>query len=76
VDAEDRVGLAVLTWTPASTETGVWEIYVWVKDGLTPAGTNTYGYAVGLNPGPVQVVPPLAVTCPPAPAVAASGTTI
>jgi hypothetical protein len=65
-----------LTWTPAAADVGVWEIYVWVKDGATAANANTYGYTVGLNPGPVQVVPPLAVTCPPAPVAVTYGTAL
>ncbi|HEX5715038.1 MAG TPA: hypothetical protein VF179_02695 [Thermoanaerobaculia bacterium] len=43
-------------WTPSSTDAGVWETYVWVKDGNTPANQNTYGYAAGCNPGPIEVV--------------------
>jgi hypothetical protein len=66
----------VLTWTPASTDQGTWEIYVWVKDGATAASANTYGYTVGLNPGPVQVVAPLAITSTASPAVVVYGTTI
>jgi hypothetical protein len=66
----------VLTWTPVSTDQGVWEIYVWVKDGATAATANTYGYAVGLNAGPVLVVAPLAITSTPSPAAVVYGTTI
>jgi hypothetical protein len=45
------------TWTPGSTETGNWDIYVWVKDGDTPANAHTYGYEDGANPGGVAVTP-------------------
>jgi hypothetical protein len=49
----------VLSWTPASTDNGTWDIYLWVKDGNTAANANVYGYAAGTNPGPVQVTGPL-----------------
>ncbi len=45
----------VLTWTPASTDTGTWEIIIWVKDGNTSPTQNTYGFAAYYNAGPVQV---------------------
>src|SRR6185436_13422815 len=44
------------TWTPALADEGTWETYVWAKDGDTPAGMNTYGYAAGLNTMPIEVV--------------------
>jgi hypothetical protein len=47
-----------LTWTPGSPDVGPWENYIWVKDATTPANANTYGYAVGLNPGPTEIVAP------------------
>jgi hypothetical protein len=51
------------TWTPASADLGTWDIYVWVKDGNTPANQNTYGYSAGANGGTVKVVtPPLTLT--------------
>ncbi|MFL6234638.1 MAG: hypothetical protein ACJ76N_16010 [Thermoanaerobaculia bacterium] len=64
------------TWTPAAADVGVWEIIIWVKDGDTPATQNTYGYAAYVNAGPVQVVAPLAVTCPASPAVSLYGNPI
>lgn len=45
-------------WTPAAADLGVWETYVWVRDATTPADANTYGYAAGCNPGPIEVVVP------------------
>jgi hypothetical protein len=52
------------TWTPTSSDTGTWDTYVWVKDGNTPAGMNTYGYAAGFNSGAVRVVAPLSgISC-------------
>jgi hypothetical protein len=45
----------VLTWTPSSSDAGTWEIYVWLRDSATPASMNSYGYAAGVNPGPVNV---------------------
>ncbi|MES1240441.1 MAG: hypothetical protein ABUT39_02375 [Acidobacteriota bacterium] len=44
-----------LSWTPASNETGSWEIYAWVKDGQTTPTQNGYGYAAGANAGVVNV---------------------
>jgi hypothetical protein len=64
----------VLTWTPGSADVGTWEIIVWVKDANTAPDANTYGFAAYVNAGPVQVVAPLAVTCPSAPAVVVYGT--
>jgi hypothetical protein len=52
------------SWTPTTAQTGTWEIYVWVKDGDTPATMNTYGYAAGANAGPVNVVGPIVLSCP------------
>jgi hypothetical protein len=43
------------SWTPIASDVGFWETYVWVKDHLTPANQNTYGYAAGYNSGVVQV---------------------
>ena len=45
----------VLTWTPASTDTGTWEIIIWVKDGNTSPTQNGYGFAAYYNAQPVQV---------------------
>jgi hypothetical protein len=52
----------VLSWTPASADTGTWEIIIWVKDSATPANMNGYGYAAYYNAGPVQVVTPLSLS--------------
>jgi hypothetical protein len=49
------------SWTPALADAGTWETYVWVKDGDTPAGANTYGYAAGFNTLPIEVVGPPSV---------------
>jgi hypothetical protein len=54
----------VYTWTPTSSDTGTWETYIWVKDGDTPAGMNGYGYAAGLNTGPITVLGPPTVPGP------------
>jgi hypothetical protein len=62
-----------LKWTPSSTETGDWEIEIWVKDAATPATANTHGYAASHNPGPVKVAAPLSITCTPSPASAPYG---
>jgi hypothetical protein len=58
------------TWTPTSADVNTWEIYVWVKDGDTPATMNTYGYAVGRGAGNVNVVnpPPLTLSATVSPA--------
>ncbi len=56
-----------LSWTPAAADVGTWEIFVWVKDGDTPANQNGYGYATSYNPGPVQVVAPLTLSVTPSP---------
>jgi hypothetical protein len=48
----------VFTWTPTLADVGTWETYIWVRDDTTPAGANTYGYAAGFNPGPIEVVGP------------------
>ncbi|HWN41720.1 MAG TPA: hypothetical protein VNW71_05830 [Thermoanaerobaculia bacterium] len=48
----------VFTWTPIQADAGMWESSIWVKDGNTPATQNTYGYAVGCNPGPIEVAGP------------------
>jgi len=67
----------VLSWTPTSADTGTWEFNVWVKDGNTPAGMNTYGYAAAANPGTVQVViPPLTLAVTPSPASSVYGNSI
>ncbi|HEY9422544.1 MAG TPA: hypothetical protein VIW92_14100, partial [Thermoanaerobaculia bacterium] len=67
----------VLSWTPTSADVGTWEIYVWVKDGDTPANMNTYGYAAGFNPGPVQIVtPPITLTGTSSPANVTYGNTV
>jgi len=49
----------VLSWTPVSSDLGIWEIIVWVRDGNTPANMNTYGFAAYCNPGPVEVTAPV-----------------
>ncbi len=65
------------TWTPTSADVGNWDIYVWVKDGNTPANMNTYGYAAGYNPGGVQIVtPPLTLTVTASPQYATAGNAI
>jgi hypothetical protein len=66
----------VFSWTPAAADAGTWETYVWVKDANTPANLNTYGYAAGYNPGPVQVVAPLTVTGTASPASSTYGNAI
>jgi hypothetical protein len=65
-----------MSWTPTSTDTGTWEIVIWVKDGNTPATMNTYGYAAYYNAGPVQVVAPLSLTVTASPATSAYGNAI
>jgi hypothetical protein len=50
------------SWTPSSSETGSWEISIWVKDGNTASNANTYGYFLSCNPGTLQVVTPPTVT--------------
>jgi hypothetical protein len=52
----------VFTWTPALADVGNWDVYVWVKDGITPPTMNTYGYAAGANAGSVNVVEPAPIT--------------
>ncbi len=66
----------VMSWTPASADAGTWETYIWVKDSATPAGMNTYGYAAGYNPGPVQIVAPLTVSGTGSPSAVYSGTAL
>jgi len=66
----------VLSWTPISTDAGTWEISIWAKDGNTPPGMNTYGFAAYCNPGPVQVVAPLGLTGTASPAAAYYGIAI
>src|SRR5204863_5384426 len=63
----------VMNWTPTSTDTGTWEIVVWVKDGDTPASP---GYAATCNPGTVQIMAPLTVTGTGSPAYSPYATTI
>lgn len=55
------------SWTPSSSDVGVWETYVWVKDAYTSPTQNGYGYAAGYNSGPVEVVTPptLSLFCSP-----------
>ncbi|MES1243970.1 MAG: Ig-like domain-containing protein [Acidobacteriota bacterium] len=48
-----------LSWTPASTDVGTWEIVVWMKDANTPPTMNGYGYAAYYNAGPVEVTNPI-----------------
>ncbi len=49
----------VYSWTPGTVaNVGMWETYIWVKDGNTPATMNTYGYAAGYNTGVIEVVGP------------------
>ena len=48
----------VYNWTPGSTETGSWDIYVWVKDGNTAPNANGYGFDASANPGGVTVTSP------------------
>jgi len=64
------------TWTPASTDTGTWEVLVWVKDSTTPANQNTYGYAASSNGATVQVVTPPTVTGTTSPSTSPYGATI
>ena len=45
-------------WNPTLSDVGVWETYVWVKDGNTPPTMNTYGYAAGHNSQPIEVFGP------------------
>jgi hypothetical protein len=66
----------VLSWTPAAADVGSWDTYIWVKDGNTPATMNTYGYAAGYNPGPVQITAALTLTGTGSPASATYGTTL
>src|SRR5215210_602815 len=64
-------------WTPTSADVGTWDTYVWVKDGNTPATANTYGYAAGVNTGPVKVVtPPLTLTVTASPSASYYGITL
>ncbi|MEA2562185.1 MAG: hypothetical protein QOH06_3689 [Acidobacteriota bacterium] len=49
----------VMSWTPTSSDAGSWDIYIWVKDGNTPANMNVYGYAAGYNAGSVEVTAPV-----------------
>jgi len=66
----------ILSWTPAPSDVDTWETYVWAKDSGTPANMNTYGYAAGCNPGPVQIVAPLTLTGTGSPGSASFGTTL
>ena len=69
----------VFSWTPGAGDVGTWETYIWVRDGNTPATMNTYGYAAGCNPGPVQITAPyvpLTLTGTGSPAAANYGTTL
>jgi len=66
----------VMSWTPASTDTGTWEIVLWAKDGNTPANMNTYGFAAYYNAGPVQVVTPPSLSVSGSPASATYGSTL
>jgi len=67
----------VMCWTPGSTDVGIWEIIIWVKDGNTPPNYNLYGYAAYYNAGPVQIVtPPLTLTGTGSPASSTYGNTI
>ncbi|HTG32306.1 MAG TPA: hypothetical protein VLB76_05200 [Thermoanaerobaculia bacterium] len=68
----------VLSWTPTSADTGTpWEIFIWVKDGNTPANANGYGYAAYANAGNVQVVTaPITLTVTPSPASSIYGNAI
>ncbi|HEV8630746.1 MAG TPA: hypothetical protein VGV61_10550 [Thermoanaerobaculia bacterium] len=34
----------VFSWNPTQSDVGVWETYIRVKDGSTPANQNTYGW--------------------------------
>ena len=63
----------VMTWTPGSGDAGAWDFYIWVKDNATPSTMNSYGYAVGCNPGGVEIVGPLGVTSTASPALVTSG---
>ncbi len=54
----------VYSWTPASSDTGAWDTYIWVKDGDTPAGMSGHGYAAGLNTGQITVLGPPTVPGP------------
>jgi hypothetical protein len=54
----------VLTWPTTSADVGTWDLAVGVKDRTTPAGANGLGYAAFAMAGTVQVVAPLALSCP------------
>ncbi|HEV8579662.1 MAG TPA: hypothetical protein VGX68_11340 [Thermoanaerobaculia bacterium] len=66
----------VMSWTPAAGDVGTWETSIWLKDGDTPATMNGYGFAAYYNPGPLEVVGPLSVTCSGSPASAQYGTAL
>ena len=63
-------------WTPSSSETGSWEISIWVKDGTTASNANTYGYALSCNPGTIQVLTPPTVSGTSSPSQSPYGATI
>ncbi|HEY4593226.1 MAG TPA: hypothetical protein VIJ61_12505, partial [Thermoanaerobaculia bacterium] len=65
-----------LSWTPAASDAGTWEIIIWVKDGSTPANQNTYGYAAYVNAMPVQVYNPISLTGTGSPSSAVYNTTV
>jgi len=48
----------VYSWNPTLSDVGVWETYIWVKDGNTSPTANTYGYAAGFNTMPIEVFGP------------------
>jgi hypothetical protein len=64
------------SWTPSSSETGSWEISIWVKDGTTASNANTYGYALSCNPGTLLVLNPPTVSGTSSPSQSIYGTTI
>ncbi|HJX26479.1 MAG TPA: hypothetical protein VJ885_01095, partial [Thermoanaerobaculia bacterium] len=64
------------SWTPSSTETGSWEISIWVKDVNTASNANTYGYALSCNPGTIQVLNPPTVSGTSSPSQSPYGATI
>jgi hypothetical protein len=66
----------VMSWTPAASDAGTWEIVIWVKDGATPSNMNTYGYSGYYNAGPVQVYNPMTVTGTGSPSSATYGNTL
>jgi hypothetical protein len=51
----------ILSWTPTQADAASWQVFVMVKDSLTPADP---GYAATANPGQVEIVGPPAVPGP------------